>query len=56
MTIEELLSDLFGRSPLPNRLKSQKQRFEAGTLGLAAQIRIIEEYTDYKCEIICTKK
>jgi len=55
MTIHQVLTELFKQSPLPNRLKSQKQRFDAGTLGLAAQIRIVEEYTDYRCTVVCEK-
>lgn len=55
MPIKEILSTIFAQTPLPNRLKSQKQRYEAGTLGLAAQVRIVEEYTDYRCSVVCEK-
>ena len=47
-TIDEVLKEVFSQSPLPNRLKTPKKRFEAGELGVASKISIVENYTAYK--------
>lgn len=52
----EILSKIFTQSPLPNELKTPKQRWRQGRLGPGAIISIIEKYSDYKCSIICSLK
>jgi hypothetical protein len=52
----EILTSIFSMSPLPNRLKKPKQDWLKGKLGATGAIRIIEEYSEYKCTIICEEK
>lgn len=51
--IANVLNELFKRKPLPNELKSQKKRWKDGILGEKAQIRIVEKYTNLRCQIMC---
>lgn len=53
---DEILAEIFSRSPLPNELKMPKKRWERGELKSLATISIIEKYSDYTCEIVCNKK
>lgn len=54
-TVDELLNEIFGVSPLPNKLKVPKRAFEKGELKYNSKIRIIKEYSEYNLQISCYK-
>ncbi len=53
--LDDLLAEIFGQSPLPNRLKVPKRDWQKGTIGLSQKVRIVEEYTDWKVEVRCVR-
>lgn len=53
---EEVLEDLFAQSPLPDAVRPYKSNYKKGKLGTAGIMRIIDDYTQYKCVIVCVPK
>lgn len=56
MTTNEVLAKIFSQSPLPNRLKTRKQRWLRGKLKETAICSLIREYSDYSTRIEVEKK
>lgn len=52
-TIDQVLRELFKQSPIPNKLKTPKRKFEKGILGNGSKIRIVEDYTPFEVFIHC---
>jgi len=50
--IEKILEEIFAQSPLPNRLKQPKSEWKSGKMRETQKVRIVEEYSSYKCSIV----
>lgn len=52
--IDKVLEEYFeNTTPIPNNLKTAKRQFERGVLKWNSKIRIVEQFTGYKCTVLC---
>ena len=54
--IDDVLEDLFNTSPMPDGVRTYKMLHGRGELKQTGAIRIVEEFTDYRCVIVCVPK
>lgn len=54
--IDDVLEELFNTSPMPDGIRTYKMLYGRGELKQTGAIRIVEEFTDYRCVIVCVPK
>lgn len=54
--LEDVLEELFASSRLPDAVRAYRTKYQQSELGLSGAIKVAEEFTPYKCIVVCLPK
>lgn len=54
--LEDVLEELFSSASLPDAVRTYRTKYQRSELGLGGAIKVAEEFTPYKCIVVCLPK
>ena len=54
--LEDVLEELFASSRLSDAVRAYRTKYQKSELGLTGAIKVAEEFTPYKCIVVCLPK